>query len=357
MNPSLDPCSFCRNPGRACTIRLMIVSTNRKLLPVVAALALGCGGGGERPGTVLVTVGLADGGLSPIEELVREDGLRAREEIAGAVVSDAPLVAAWGAIYAARIGIGHDRDTARAALAAGTALEDPLLVALCWRRLAVDIGTGTLPVPPADPGAAPVAAALAALAHAAAGEIPGALADALGPPDGDPGGRARAAQVPKGRRDGLVAFADPFDDGPLALAALFVEARRERWVEKSGGAPRWAASSIRRELIEILFEERAAEVLARVEHAPPHPRPRYPEVLEQLASPLAARPPAVLRGAVLGAKGSLRIGALRALSVAARKPEVGDLGAAAAALACDDALTRLEAARTYLFLAARATRR
>jgi hypothetical protein len=326
---------------------------------LLALLVAGCGGGGsgERPGAVLAAVGEADGGLSPVEELVEADILRARKEIVGAVLSGDERVAAWAAVYAARIGIEDDQERARAALVAGTAASDPLLAALCWRRLAAHPAEGTLPEAPQAPGTAPVAEALAALAHAGAGGIPAAQAPALGLPTGEPGRSSRPEAVPDGRREALLGLADPFDDGPLALAVLFVEARRERWVERSGGEPRWAAAKIRRDLVDALFGERAPEVMARVEACPPPEDPRYPEITEQLASPLMGRPAAVLRGAALGAGGSLRIGALRALAVAVRKPEAGDVGAAAASLACDDPLVRLEAARTYLFLAARATRR
>jgi hypothetical protein len=324
---------------------------------IALLLAAGCGGGksGERPGAVLAAVGEADGGLSPVEELVREDGQRARREIAGAVLAQDSRIAAWGAVYAARIGLDHDREQARAALAAGTAEGDPLLAALCWRRLAADPGGAPLPVLDGPAQRSPVAAALAALAHARAGEVPPSLTHALGLPSGEPGTAARP--VPADRREALLELVDPFDDGPLALAVLFAEARRERWVEGSGSARRFAAEGIRRELVLSLPGEEAPSMLERSAGGPPCEDPRYPELAEQLASPLAGRPLAVLRGAVLGASGSLRIGALRALAVAARKPEAGDLGAAAAALACDEPLVRLEAARTYLFLAARATRR
>lgn len=335
----------------------MPAHANRHLTVIVLLLAAGCGGGGERPGAVLVTVGEADAGLAPVEELVEADLRRAREEIVRAVLSRDSRVAAWAAVYAARIGLEHDREQARAALAAGTAEGDPLLAALCWRRLAVDPGGAPLPGLAGSPEQAPVAAALAALAHARRGEAPPALAGALGLPAGEPGKAARPVPIPAGRREALLDLAAPFDDGPLALAVLFVEARRERRVERSGGAPRWAAEALRGELVASLPGAAAPSMLERIAGGPPCEDPRYPELTEQLVSPLAGRPPALLRGAVLGARGSLRIGALRALAVAVREPAAGDLGAAAAALACDDPLTRLEAARTYLFLAARATRR
>jgi hypothetical protein len=49
------------------------------------------------------------------------------------------------------------------------------------------------------------------------------------------------------------------------------------------------------------------------------------------------------------------VNAIRALAVASSEPAAGDLGAVAAAMRSTDPLVRVEAARTFLVLAALAT--
>jgi len=62
-----------------------------------------------------------------------------------------------------------------------------------------------------------------------------------------------------------------------------------------------------------------------------------------------------LRKLCVEADGSLRREALRTLAQLAVRPVVGDLAAARAGMESDDLWTRVEAARSYLLFAARAT--
>jgi hypothetical protein len=177
------------------------------------------------------------------------------------------------------------------------------------------------------------------------------LRDALGLPAGAPSGDR---SPPAGRVEGLTFLAGPYDNGPLALAVAFAEARREEWVEGGATGRRWAAERLREELYRsVAGEDR--ELPAAIVASGVAEDPEYSALSERLETPLATRPPEVLRGAVLTAEGSLRIGAIRALAVASVEPTAGDLGAVAAAMRSPDPQVRLEAARTYLVLAARAT--
>ncbi|MFO8071098.1 MAG: hypothetical protein R6V85_04410 [Polyangia bacterium] len=320
---------------------------------VVAALAAlaGCGGsGGGRGGDVLVEIGgePPDAGAGDLETIVGADLARAGEVLSGALGGE-ERVAAWAAVYAARLGVRCDEAALLSAASKGPQTGDPLLAALCWRLLAGSEG-GDLPA--AESGTEdPAAAALAAVAFARRGGIPSRLESALGLEERATGGGGRA---PAGRVDELRLAAVPFDDGPLALAAAFVEARREGWIEGAGARPGEAAARrIRGELLEALDAD-GPEVIELVEACPAPTDPRYSDLPELILSPLRRQPLAVLRGAALEAEGKLRVGALRALAGAVAEPAAGDLGAAAAAMRDEDPLVRVEAARTYLMLAARA---
>jgi hypothetical protein len=152
----------------------------------------------------------------------------------------------------------------------------------------------------------------------------------------------------------LAAAVVGLDDGPLALALAFVEARRERWTEPgAGGRNEWVAARLRAELIAALGG--AGDPPAALDGCSSPADPAYSALVEQVETPLLGAPLEVLRGAALKAEGGLRIGALRALAVVGADPRAGDLAVAAAGLRSSDPLVRVEAARTYLLLTARAT--
>jgi len=323
----------------------------RSLAAAALISVLGCGSPPSPGPEVVARAGDRDAGATTrIEDVVREDVRLAVSILEGAVRGEDPTAAAWAAVYALRLGVGCDRDAAGAALLGGTGDEDPILRALCWRWLA----TGLLLEAPDEPPAPidPATAALAALAHLRLGDLPAALAPCLGLPGGTPGDPSPA---PGDLVGALTSRAAPYDDGPLALAIAFAAARRERWVEVDpGGEPRWAAERLRDELARAVLGSDEVEV-DRIEGCPPCRDPRFSDLASLLETPLLERPASTLRAAVLRAEGSLRVGALRALAAVAVDPAAGDMGAAAAAMRADDLWVRVEAARTYLLLAARAT--
>lgn len=343
----------------------------RAFLGALVALAA-CGGQAPRAdGQVLAESGRAGQEAAPgdLVDRVLADERRAafaiREAMCGRAAGgekkaeeepcgDKKDAAAWAAVDALRLGIEHDAACAVAALRSGARSGDELLAALCWRWLAERRDSAVLPKWRGAPGD-PVVAALAALAHARVGAVPRELATALGLPDGEP---------PKGDRDldtraeveRLVALAAPYDNGPLALAVAFVDARASE-VTESGpdGKAVFAANRLRAELAHLLLgddplaQSRATAATGTGPHRPT-------ALLGRLESALVHQPLEMLRSIALTGKGCLRRDALRALAVAAREPEAGDLGAAAAGLEAADPALRLEAARTFLLLSLRAHR-
>lgn len=320
----------------------------------IAALACGCGSG-QPKGEPIVSIGTGDGGVDggggSLEALVGADSSMAAEVLTGAIRNGKGSAAAWAAVYVLRLGINHEREPTRAALKRGAFDEDPLLAALCWRWLAADPEAQLPRWPKGERPTEPVVGAMAALAYARRDKLPRPLRDALGLPEGDPSGDRKQ---PSGLTERLTFLAGPFDTGPLALAVVFAEARREGWIESAAsGDKHWAAERLRSELYNAVGGE--GELPARLLESDAQPDPRYSDLRERLDTPLASRPPEVLRGAILSAEGSLKVGAIRALAVASSEPAAGDLGVVAAAMRSPDPLVRVEAARTFLLLAALAT--
>lgn len=319
---------------------------------VLPALLAACAGPAPPPIVVVTTA--ADAGAaaegSAVDALITRDAEAAAAALAAALREPGDP-AALAAVYALRLGVRHDPGAVRAAVRRGTGSRDDLVAALCWRWVAA----GPAEEPPEWQGGAapdPVVAALAAAAFARLDRPwPLPLAGALGLPERGPSDRDPA--VPGERVGPLRRAAIPYDDGPLALAVAFVAARRERWIDRGPGGRRFAAAGLRAELVAALGG--GAVALARLESARTVSDPMYSALAARLDSPLAGSPPSLLRGAVVKGDQRLRVDALRALAVAAVRPEAGDLGAAASALGRADPLTRVEAARTYLLLAARAT--
>lgn len=319
----------------------------------LAALLTACGG--ARPEERVIARTPDDGargaggpGADGVEALVARDDAAAADALDSALGGGGDT-ASLAAAYAHRLGLGRDRAAVRAAIARGASSGDALVAALCWRWIA----SGDLGEPPAWAGATrdPAAAALAAAAFARkAGGIPKPLEDALGLPEGRP--KDGDPPVDRARIGALVSASGPFDDGALGRAIAFVEARRERWVDEGRGGREFAARALRDDLLSSLGGGPAA--FPGLPAARPARDPAYSQLAARLLTPLAGAPRKALRGAAVAGKGALRIEALRALAIAARRPEAGDLGAAAAGLAAPEEATRIEAARTYLLLAVRA---
>jgi hypothetical protein len=325
----------------------------RFAIAACAAFLAGCGGPATAPIVIARTPEDAPAGTerAAVDALVARDAEAAVAALDGAAQGEGDP-ASLAAVYALRLGVRRDSETIRAAVRRGTGSADALVAALCWRW----IGAGAFGDPPAfatERPADPAVAALAAAAFVRLGrQPPGPLAGALGLPEKGPSDRD--PPPPAARVETLRRAAFPYDDGPLALAVAFVEARRERWVEDGpGGGPELVASKLRVELVTALGGDDGAT--AHLSAAAKVRDPLYSTLTARLAAPLAGAPLPVLRGAIVKGDPKLRVDALRALALAVSKPEAGDLGAAAAAIGSGDPLTRVEAARTYLLLAARAT--
>jgi len=320
-------------------------------LMLLGAALTACGGTSGPPPTVLVEIGDEDAGApGTIEELVRDDARAAVEILTGGLTADDRDLAAWCGIYLRRLGVEHDRGQSATALVDGSGSGDQLVRALSWRRIAADPGIEA-PAWTAEDSGEPLVGLFAALAHARAGALPGPLEAAAGMPPGKP---RKSVRAPARRVEQLRGLDAAFDDGALGLGIAFLEARRERWTEPGRkGRRRWVAERLRDELAEAVLG--AKQLPPPLGESADAEDPTYSNLTELVDTPLVGAPSEVLRGAVLKGRGTLRIGALRALAVAATAPRAGDLGASSAALRSEDPLVRVEAARTYLLLTARAT--
>jgi hypothetical protein len=324
----------------------------RRALAALALLGAGCGAPAAGDGRILAQVA-ADAGPHATPDIT--DTVRADERLAADVLRQEMKGghaerAAWAAVYARRLGIKHDEAASGALLVRCASSKDAFLAALCWRWLAADPSIALPPWPEA--ASDPIVQVMAGLAAARRGETPRGLASALGSPQGepDPGvsqndGRLRVQE--------LLALAVPFDNGPLAIALAFLEARREGWVEAGADKkPAWTAVRLRDELARAVAEDdeamrRAVSAAKRERH------PIASIVLDVIDTPLARQEASALHGPAVRGTPSLRVAALRALAAAAREPTAKDLGAAAASLRAEDADVRLEGARTFLILALR----
>jgi hypothetical protein len=291
-----------------------------------------------------------------IEYRIIEDKRLAAQVLTDAMGSQNTTLAAWAAVYVMRLGLKHDETQKILALTHGALnLTDPLLSVLCWRLLAVGKDVSKIPNWAGNKTADPVVQVMAALALARNGPLPKTLKTALGLPKGNPSGADRGSES---RRlvERLLAFSMPFDNGPLSLAIVFVEARRGEWIEHgSKGETKWVAQRLREELIQLVLRNdvTAAE---RIHASVATGHKRNSPLLEMLNTPLVSRPLNVLRRAALAGPIDLRLEALRAIAVVATKPVAGDFGASAAALKSDDPRLRVEGARTFLLLVTRTHR-
>ena len=325
---------------------------------------------GKKAGEVLVTTGTdsapsrdaSDTGKAgtkrqdAFRDRIRKDGLNASNILRKTVCGGAPL-SVWAAVYLRRLGISHDTACAARALVDGAQAADPLLQTLAWRHLASD---RTIPLPKweGDMGRDPAVRAIAAIAYAIRGDVPPSLKFALMIPAGTPSGKSRRQAVEK-RTGHLGALGLPFDDGPVAIAVSFAEAREQECVVGVGKRRQFAAEPLRKALLAALVDEPAtvaAKLPLRTSKPPDlETLPRGAgDVGDRLDNPLVSRPIETLRAIVLTGAMSLRRDALRAVAIIAKEPATGDLAAAASALSVTDPVVRVEGARTFLLLIKRA---
>ena len=289
-----------------------------------------------------------DRALAPpgtLQDRLKADGLKAAEHLRKVVCGKNSL-SPWAAVYLRHLEIAHDETCGKQALLAGTTAPSALLQALSWRHL-ITLKDTPLPNWSDSKQGDPTVAVLAAVAYAVRGAVPNSLRQALALPAGDPVGQDRKREVEK-RANHLGALGIPFDNGPVALAAAFVEMRSRGCVVGKGKNAVFAAAVLRRTLLHALVGKpsRIGSLLPKTGKFPNGPG-TFGDLLD---NHLATRPAETLRAIILTGAPDLRIAALRAVVSIQTTPVAGDLAAAAAALSASDATVRLEAARTFLIL-------
>ncbi|MCP4606699.1 MAG: hypothetical protein GY847_40360 [Proteobacteria bacterium] len=287
-----------------------------------------------------------------LKDRIQKDERRAAETIRNAIGDKDKELAAWAAVYALRLKIQHDEELSLKALARGVTVKNSLLAALCWRWLASQ-HPKQFPRWHGGQSADPIVKAMAALALARRGQLPRGLKSALGLPSGQPRG-PNSKDLARDRVERLLALTAPFDNGPLALAIVFVEARRREWVEQSANLKTvWVSERLRNELIQLTMGDDPTAT-KRI-HDSKNPRGSgFTELSQQFETSLVRHPRQMLHTAAMTGDSDLRKEALRAIAVTASEPVSGDFGAAAAALDVEDPVVRLEGARTFLLLSSRA---
>lgn len=285
-----------------------------------------------------------------LELLVQRDAHIARDILIAALHSGIPSVASWAAVYVQLLRVDAPVTEIRNGLVTGARGEDLLLQALCLRWLVLD--SETLPdteTELTDP-VNQLFFALGQLAHhrTAPGEP---IADALSV------GNAVQFYDEKAPLNTLFLQTAPFDDGPLALAIAFINARRMEIATRVQGIKVPLSAHYR----QLLLEKYHLKLKESGMTGPDNPQSEFTfsgtRLHTLLENPLYGQPLTVLRNAILSGNHTLGIDALRGLAAAALQPEVADFAATATALQSDDEQTRVEAARTYLLLVARATRK
>ena len=282
------------------------------------------------------------------ELLVQRDAHFARDILLSGLRSTEDHLSAWSAVYLQLPGAKADAGDVRSALLRGVESDNPLLQALCLRWLVRD--EATLPVSDSE-FSEPVAQlffALGLLARDPAAS-PDVVRDALLV------GNASQFHSEKIPLNSLLFETAPYDNGPLALAIAFVNARRME-IANMVSDVKVPLSAQYRQLLLKRFQLTPPQDDMAAQEAPSSRFTFTGTGLHSfLENPLNGQPLPTLRNVIMTADGSLRINALRSMAATSLAPEVADFAATATALHSDDEQTRIEAARTYLLLVARAT--
>jgi hypothetical protein len=287
-----------------------------------------------------------------LQTTLRKDEGRSAKVLVRALCGAEAVAAAWAAVHALRLGIRVDEKCASRALGLGIKSKDTLLQALCWRRLIPRTDASFSEVS-GNPSEEPVVDLMAALAFARHGNLPENLRSVLAVPTKPPDGLVRSDFIRK-RTKQLFIMALPYDDGPLALAVAFVEARDQEILEIGPkGKPQWSARRLRQELLAALKVKDDGFDTEMV--GPKDDKDAKQSFLSaKLELPLTFNSGQALRAMALTGDTALRRDALRAIAAYVQNPTVGDFAAAAAALDHPDSMLRIEAARTFLLLSLRA---
>ncbi|MCU0663936.1 MAG: hypothetical protein MUC50_16620 [Myxococcota bacterium] len=304
-------------------------------------------------GEVVVSTGPVQTDSAPppkkLADQIAADERLAAQILSEFLVSDDTTIAGWAAVHGLRLGLKQDEGKRREALKKCLKATDvdPLLHACCWRWASVldEATQSKLPIP-----VEPTARVIAALSLNAKTKNAQALLGLLALPQGAaPKAPTRlAAQI----LAPYVTATAPFDDGPIALAMAFLEARKALWKDaQDEGGKALLATKLRAALAERM---KRTLKWANLDAIPPS-AVETSQLEIGLVSTMASQPSEVLRAvAMTGSEPNLRQEALRALASSAMQPTVMDLAAAAAGLRAQQARTQLEAARTFLLLSIRA---
>ena len=287
-----------------------------------------------------------DSTADDVTQLIVRDAHAARDILVDALHSDDETLASWAAVYIRLLRVDADEDVVAKNLNRGTAGDDLLLKALSYRWL-VDSKQSLSGMPTTEDD--PVVQLFLGLAQLSrgTGENDSQIAEWLSVGD------ARVFHEEKISLNALLQQTAPFDNGALALAIAFVNARRMSLAVKVDDVKAPLSAGYRHRLLSVL------QITSEIPESPETTAVDFTlktSLHSHLENPLGAQPIPALRNIVVGGADTLKRDALRALAAKVLEPEVGDFAAAATAFKNKDATIRLEAARTYLLLVTRATK-
>lgn len=287
------------------------------------------------------TPGLPPG---PIDKLVIRDAAKAKKILETTLESPKQVQSAWAAVYIQLLRVEADHDKVAQGLQNGTESEDELLKALCWRWLVTDSDSSLPPVERL--GNDPVVRLFASLAFWMRGK------------NSDPSvketltlGKAVHFNLEKMPLNTLLKRSAPFDNGALALAIAFTNARRMELATTVEGVTVPRSAGYRQQLFTLLGVPPMESIKNEVEPF----TFEGTQLHKRLEGPMEGQSLEMLRKVIVRSSDTLQMAALRELASRAIVPQAGDLAAAATAMNVDNRLIRLEAARTYLLLVSRAT--
>ena len=293
---------------------------------------------------------------SPVTQLIERDAHFARDILITALQqTENTALAAWAAVYIRLLNINADAEAVERRLQTGAQSNDLLLKSLCDRWLVNSANTAsantavtTDGIPPAEEPIDPVPGlflTLNRLAHSTSNPEQFAIPLDVG--------AATSFHQERISLNSLLKQTAPFDNGPLALAIAFIDARRMSLATEVEGVTVPRSTAYRQKLLAFYNIHRAI----------PAPDPpvdstwlKATGIHPLLENPLGSQPVAALRNIIVSGADSLKLNALRAMASAALQPEVGDFAAAASAFRSQNPQVRVEGARTFLLLVTRATK-
>ncbi|MBN2715354.1 MAG: hypothetical protein JXX14_05835 [Deltaproteobacteria bacterium] len=282
----------------------------------------------------------------PIAQLIERDAHTARNILVSALQSTDDLLASWAAVYIRLLKVEADPALVTEKLLLGSQGDDLLLKVLCYRWLVDDRQISPRsPKEKADP-LLQLFFALTLLSHPSADSTDFVSRTLCI-------GQGITFHEEKTPLNTLLRQTAPFDNGPIALAIAFINARRMSLATEVEGIIVPRSAGYRQQLLAFFDIHKEMSLTKPSDNTFEF---QATSVHLQLQNPLSVQPVQVLRNIIVNAADSLKKDGLRALATAAVMPEVGDFAAAASAFQNPDASIRVEAARTFLLLVTRAIR-